>query len=157
MKSLKNKQFESAIYECPELPVSLPIKSLEDVIRIEEYLVDNDNLSTLVIIFIIIFEKYCFVFVNIFYRAYICFCKHFLQSSYLSTLGGRDLTTKINTILRNIFSNEVAVKYSFLGTRNGKKSFSASRLHRLVIRKFLICFYLLVLKSKTNNTTGSVI
>ncbi|XP_067204536.1 uncharacterized protein [Linepithema humile] len=104
IKSLKNKQglLESAIYELPELPVSLPIKSLEDVIRIEEHLIDDANLSTL--------------------------------SLYLSTLGEHDLTTKINTILRKIFSNEVAIKYSFLGTRNGKKSFSALRLHRLMIR-----------------------
>ncbi|XP_011688444.1 PREDICTED: uncharacterized protein LOC105450348 [Wasmannia auropunctata] len=103
IKSLKNKAvLESAIHELPELPVSLPIKSLEDVIRIEEHLINDDNLSTL--------------------------------SLYLSTLGGRDLTTKTNTILRNILSNEVAIKYSFLGTRNEKKSFSASRLHRLIIR-----------------------
>ena len=53
LKAIKNKQglLEAAHYELPNLPVNLPIRNLEEVARIEEYLLEDDNLSTLVLHF----------------------------------------------------------------------------------------------------------
>ncbi|KAI4455712.1 hypothetical protein MML48_9g00016783 [Holotrichia oblita] len=42
---------------------------------------------------------------------------------YLSTLGGRDTTNKINIILKFLFTDEVASTYSFYGKRLNKKPF----------------------------------
>ncbi|XP_025269900.1 uncharacterized protein LOC105259393 [Camponotus floridanus] len=54
--------------------------------------------------------------------------------SYLSTLGGHDVTSKTNAILRKILTNEVASHYSFLGSKNQKKAFPTINLNRAVIR-----------------------
>ncbi|KAB0803363.1 hypothetical protein PPYR_00333 [Photinus pyralis] len=56
------------------------------------------------------------------------------MSAYLSTLGGRDITTKTNTILRSVISNKVAINFSFLGTRNNKQAFTKLNLNKLIIR-----------------------
>ncbi|KAJ8957035.1 hypothetical protein NQ317_004832 [Molorchus minor] len=55
-------------------------------------------------------------------------------ASHFASLGGRDITTKSNTILRNTIKNELASKFSYLGSRNGKKAFSELNLKKVIIR-----------------------
>ncbi|KAI4455580.1 hypothetical protein MML48_9g00001473 [Holotrichia oblita] len=54
---------------------------------------------------------------------------------YLSTLGGRDTTNKINIILKFLFTDEVASTYSFYGKRLNKKPFHQLILKTVIIRK----------------------
>ncbi|CAH2003325.1 unnamed protein product [Acanthoscelides obtectus] len=56
---------------------------------------------------------------------------------YLSKLGGRDITNKTNIILRRLISNQLAVRYSYLGTRQEKKAFKSTILNKVVIRAVL--------------------
>ncbi|KAF5277657.1 hypothetical protein FQA39_LY06150 [Lamprigera yunnana] len=53
--------------------------------------------------------------------------------SYLSTLGGRDLTNKTNIILTSLLTNEVAQLYSYRGTRLGKRALSTFNLKAVVL------------------------
>ncbi|XP_032686624.1 uncharacterized protein LOC116851393 [Odontomachus brunneus] len=53
--------------------------------------------------------------------------------SFLSTLGGRDITSKTNKILKQLFSDELSQKYSFYGKRLPKKPF-----HSLLIKDIII-------------------
>ncbi|KAF5277527.1 hypothetical protein FQR65_LT15973 [Abscondita terminalis] len=55
-------------------------------------------------------------------------------SSYLSTLGGRDLATKTNRVMRYLISDKLATSYSFYGKRANKKSFSNLKLKDVIIR-----------------------
>ncbi|KAB0790670.1 hypothetical protein PPYR_09372 [Photinus pyralis] len=59
-------------------------------------------------------------------------------SSYMSTIGGRDITSKTNTILRYVFTNGIAVRYSFLGSRGNKKAFSTLKLCKAIIAAVLV-------------------
>ncbi|KAK4886767.1 hypothetical protein RN001_003038 [Aquatica leii] len=84
-----------------DLPVHLPITTIEEIQKIENYLEDQNKLSALV--------------------------------SYFSSLGGKDIITKTNLILKRILSNSIAKEFSFLGTRNNKKCFSKLLLQKVVI------------------------
>ncbi|CAH1999471.1 unnamed protein product [Acanthoscelides obtectus] len=48
-----------------------------------------------------------------------------------SKLGGRDITNRTNIILRHLISNNLAVSYNYLGTRQEKKTFKPSFLNRV--------------------------
>lgn len=61
-----------------------------------------------------------------------------LQTSYLSRLGGRDLVTKINKVLKHCMTNEVATRYSFYGKRQGKRPLNDLQLKNCVIGEYLI-------------------
>ncbi|KAK4885497.1 hypothetical protein RN001_001768 [Aquatica leii] len=54
--------------------------------------------------------------------------------SYLSGLGGRDPTTKTNAVLRKLMTNEFAMKFSFLGTRQKKGAFVELNARKVLIR-----------------------
>ncbi|KAF5292773.1 hypothetical protein FQA39_LY13818 [Lamprigera yunnana] len=84
------------------IPVGLPLRTVEDVLSLEKYLSNGDNLSALV--------------------------------SYLSTLGGRDLTNKTNIIFRSLLTNEVAQLYSYRGTGLAKRALSTLNLKTVVVR-----------------------
>ncbi|KAI4465085.1 hypothetical protein MML48_3g00017571 [Holotrichia oblita] len=55
-----------------------------------------------------------------------------LQSSYLSSLGGRDTTALTNNILKRCLTNQLACNYSFRG-KGAKKAFANLHLNRVVI------------------------
>lgn len=55
-------------------------------------------------------------------------------ASYLSGLGGRDPTTKTNAVLRKLMTNEFAMKFSFLGTRQKKGAFVELNARKVLIR-----------------------
>ncbi|KAF5286257.1 hypothetical protein FQR65_LT12741 [Abscondita terminalis] len=59
-----------------------------------------------------------------------CFSK---LVSFLSSLGGKDITNTTNNILRHILSNEVACSYSYFGKRSNKKAFANLGIKRAVI------------------------
>ncbi|KAK4885153.1 hypothetical protein RN001_001424 [Aquatica leii] len=52
---------------------------------------------------------------------------------YLSTFGGRDVTSITNAILRYLLTNHIAQGFSFFGSRLGKKAFNDLKLKTLVI------------------------
>ncbi|KAF5281597.1 hypothetical protein FQA39_LY17760 [Lamprigera yunnana] len=58
-----------------------------------------------------------------------------IQVSYLSTLGGRDLTNETNINLRSLLTNEVAQLYSYRGTRLGKRALSTLNLKTVVVHE----------------------
>lgn len=105
-----------------DIPIKFPISSSHDMRSIELYLSEAKNLSAVVCLNMEIIFSLCW--------------RMFLQASYYSSLGGRDVTNKTNIILRNLMSNSIAAQYSFLGSRNDKKSFSTLNLHKVVLRKF---------------------
>ncbi|CAH0558904.1 unnamed protein product [Brassicogethes aeneus] len=76
---------------------------------------------------IVIFENYLNYNENL-----LAICK------YLSTVGGRDLTGRVNSILKKLMCNEVAVNYSFFGSRSNKRAFYDLKLKVLVIRAIQI-------------------
>ncbi|KAF5303245.1 hypothetical protein FQR65_LT19000 [Abscondita terminalis] len=54
-------------------------------------------------------------------------------SSYLSTLGGRDATTKINKVLRILMDDSIASLYSYYGKRQAKKPFCELSLKTAIV------------------------
>ncbi|KAK4877682.1 hypothetical protein RN001_010188 [Aquatica leii] len=48
-------------------------------------------------------------------------------SDYLSTLGGRDIPTKTNRILKTTLSNILASEFSFFGSRSEKRAFGGNK------------------------------
>ncbi|KAF5307562.1 hypothetical protein FQR65_LT18391 [Abscondita terminalis] len=106
LENLQKPQKPIYNFEIPEdFPVTLPLKNIDDVHKLENYLtLSTENLSRLV--------------------------------SHLSTLGGRDVASKTNSILSRLMSNDLSTQYSFLGTRNGKKAFSKLMLKTLVNREY---------------------
>ncbi|KAJ8934549.1 hypothetical protein NQ318_004979 [Aromia moschata] len=56
------------------------------------------------------------------------------KCSYLSSLGGKDLTNQTNRILKYIFLDEVAKNYNFYGKRAEKEAFSNLTLCSIIIR-----------------------
>lgn len=58
------------------------------------------------------------------------------QASFLSTLGGSNITAQSNKILRYLLTNELACNYNFVGQRqNNKTAFSNLKLKSVIIRK----------------------
>ncbi|XP_018563990.1 uncharacterized protein LOC108905537 [Anoplophora glabripennis] len=55
-------------------------------------------------------------------------------AKYLSSVGGSNLSNKINNILKRCISNEVARNYNFRGRREGKRAFQDLPLKEVVIR-----------------------
>ncbi|KAF5301723.1 hypothetical protein FQA39_LY10654 [Lamprigera yunnana] len=102
LNSKPNTQRHQSFEPPLDILVGLPLRTVEDVLSLEKYLSNGDNLSALV--------------------------------SYLSTLGGRDLTNKTNIILRCLLTNEVAQLYSYRGTRLGKRALSTLNLKTVVVR-----------------------
>lgn len=92
-----------------DLPITLPVENSRDLKIFEDYLIENKKFSSMVssIMFPISLSDSIYSF----------------KVSYFGTLGGRDVTSKTNTILKSLMSNTVAVDYSFLGTRHNKNSF----------------------------------
>lgn len=88
-----------------DLPVKLPIQSVNDLEILDKYLEIGNNAD--------------------------------LLTSYLKTIGGSDAKNKTNIILRKLISNAVAVKFSFLGSRQEKKAFSKLALHSVIINALL--------------------
>ncbi|KAK4882605.1 hypothetical protein RN001_005924 [Aquatica leii] len=58
-------------------------------------------------------------------------------TSYLKTISGSDAKNKTNIILRKLISNAVALKFSFLISRQEKKAFSKLTLHLVLINTLL--------------------
>ncbi|CAH1962434.1 unnamed protein product [Acanthoscelides obtectus] len=54
-----------------------------------------------------------------------------------SKLGGRDISNRTNIILKRLISNNLAVSFNYLGTRQEKKAFKTSFLNKVVIRAVL--------------------
>ncbi|XP_031330462.1 uncharacterized protein LOC116178993 [Photinus pyralis] len=52
---------------------------------------------------------------------------------YLSQVGGKEVVPKVNAILRKCLSNQLASKYSFLGSRLEKKAFANLHLKEAVV------------------------
>ncbi|VEN33633.1 unnamed protein product [Callosobruchus maculatus] len=99
----QRKTATGCVIDMPQdVPVSLPVKQLHELVVFEKYLENETKFSTLV--------------------------------SYFSTIGGRDLKCKVNAILRQILTNNVASSLSFLGSRNGKKPFCSLKLIKLITR-----------------------
>ncbi|XP_031329464.1 uncharacterized protein LOC116182729 isoform X2 [Photinus pyralis] len=69
-------------------------------------------------------------------------------AAYFSSLGGRDIGSKTNIILKNIFNNELAQLYSFYGSRGNKKAFNDLRVKTVIIR---------AVQLTTSNTTAEEI
>ncbi|KAK9675084.1 protein of unknown function (DUF4806) [Popillia japonica] len=56
-------------------------------------------------------------------------------SSYLASLGGRNVTTRTNRILRELLTDEVAALYNFYGSKRYQKlAFVNLRLSKVIIR-----------------------
>lgn len=53
--------------------------------------------------------------------------------SYLATLGGKNVASKTNNILKFILDDSVACGYSFFGMRNNKQPFSECELSKIII------------------------
>lgn len=53
--------------------------------------------------------------------------------SYLSSLGGKDVTAMTNNILRKILTNELGCMYSFWGKRSNKRPFADLKLKSSVV------------------------
>ncbi|KAG5877423.1 hypothetical protein JTB14_012907 [Gonioctena quinquepunctata] len=53
--------------------------------------------------------------------------------SYLATIGGRDLSGKVSRILKHLFLDTLAAKYSFYGKRSNKRPFSELCLKTVVL------------------------
>ncbi|KAB0794081.1 hypothetical protein PPYR_13701 [Photinus pyralis] len=53
--------------------------------------------------------------------------------SYLATLGGKNVASKTNNILKFILDDSVASGYSFFGMRNNKLPFSECELSKMII------------------------
>ncbi|KAK5641996.1 hypothetical protein RI129_008163 [Pyrocoelia pectoralis] len=54
--------------------------------------------------------------------------------TYFSTLGGRDVISRTNNILKKMLSNMVAQEFSFYGSRKPKKAFSKLKLKHVAVR-----------------------
>ncbi|RLU23883.1 hypothetical protein DMN91_004091 [Ooceraea biroi] len=54
--------------------------------------------------------------------------------SYLATLGGRDITSKTNRILKYLLTDKVASNYSFYGKRMNKSPFSSLKCCSVVLQ-----------------------
>ncbi|KAK4885567.1 hypothetical protein RN001_001838 [Aquatica leii] len=65
-------------------------------------------------------------------------------SSYFSTIGGCNLVTKVNNILKHSMSNSVAAQISFRGKTLGKQAF-----HDLKLKEVVVCAAKLVHPSAT--------
>ncbi|XP_031357213.1 uncharacterized protein LOC116181090 isoform X1 [Photinus pyralis] len=57
-----------------------------------------------------------------------------LLVSHLSRLGGKDVTSKTNNMMRQLLSNDLATKYSFMGSRQEKKAFNDLLVKTAVVR-----------------------
>lgn len=61
-----------------------------------------------------------------------------LQCSYLTTLGGKDLTSKTNRICKYLLTDDVTSNYSFYGKRMNKHPFSSLKCCSAILRKYFI-------------------
>ncbi|KAK4880332.1 hypothetical protein RN001_008478 [Aquatica leii] len=59
--------------------------------------------------------------------------------AYLAAIGGKDLTTQVNNVLRRLLSNDLASQFSFYGKRSNKKAFSTLKTKDLVIAAVKQC------------------
>lgn len=62
---------------------------------------------------------------------------HILQVSYFSAIGGKDVNSQVNNILRRLFTNELAKQFSFYGKRGDKKAFSTLKTKDLIVGNYL--------------------
>uniref|UniRef100_A0A1Y1L4E9 Uncharacterized protein n=1 Tax=Photinus pyralis TaxID=7054 RepID=A0A1Y1L4E9_PHOPY len=53
--------------------------------------------------------------------------------AHLSQFGGKEVIPKVNALLRKCLTNQLACKYSYLGTRLGKEAFTKLRLKEVII------------------------
>lgn len=58
-----------------------------------------------------------------------------LKVQYLTTLGGKDITSRVNRILKYYLADSLAESYSFFGKRNQKKAFAVLNLKKAIICK----------------------
>lgn len=61
---------------------------------------------------------------------------------YLASLGGKNITTLTNKIMKFLYTDNLATRFSFYGKRNNKKRFSECLLKTAVISKYLLLFLL---------------
>lgn len=107
-----------------DIPVKLPLSTLQDLRKFEEYL-DEKRISEIV------------WFVRIMYLYLLILL--ISQGSYLATIGGRNLTSKTNAILKLLLTNQVACEYSWLGSRNNKNAFHELKLRKIITGEHNIC------------------
>lgn len=107
-----------------DIPVKLPVNTLQDLRKFEEYL-NERTISE-----IVKFSKDNVLMSLIFLIP---------QGSYFATIGGRNLTSKTNAVLKHLLTNQVACEYSWLGSRNNKKSFQELKLKKIITGEHKIC------------------
>ncbi|KAK4878003.1 hypothetical protein RN001_010509 [Aquatica leii] len=76
--------------------------------------------------------------------------------AYLAAIGGKDLTTQVNNVLRRLLSNDLASQFSFYGKRSNKKAFSTLKTKDLVIGKFSTLNKDIVLLQNSFNISAAV-
>lgn len=96
-----NENFSSPQTESPNLPVLLPIDTLEQLEKLEKHLEVEENFKKL--------------------------------STYMSSIGGKDLVSKVNGVLKKLISNGVAKYFNFYGKRE-KMPFKNLRTNAVVLQ-----------------------
>ncbi|KAK5639478.1 hypothetical protein RI129_011970 [Pyrocoelia pectoralis] len=95
-----NENFSSSPTVPPNLPVLLPIDTIERLEKLEKHLEVEENFKKL--------------------------------SAYMSSIGGKDLVSKVNGVLKKLLSNRIAKHFNFYGKRE-KKAFQNLRMNALVL------------------------
>ncbi|KAF2892805.1 hypothetical protein ILUMI_13367, partial [Ignelater luminosus] len=54
-------------------------------------------------------------------------------SLYFASIGGKDVGSRVNNVLRHLFTNSLATDYSFYGQRNEKKALNVLRLKNVIV------------------------
>lgn len=62
------------------------------------------------------------------------------QTLYLASVGGKNVTTLTNRIMKFLYTDNLAKKFSFFGKRDNKKPFSECLLKTAVVSKFSFLF-----------------
>lgn len=119
---ITQQQRNPAFQVLPELPAKFPLNSINDLLILDTYLIANSQAASGLV---------SSVFALIFY----CKLTSDFQSSYLSSLGGKDITNKTNRILKYIFTDELAKHFNYLGQRSEKRAFSQLTLNEILIGK----------------------
>lgn len=63
-----------------------------------------------------------------------------MQASFLSTLGGRDLSKTVGCIMKALMTNRLALQFNWVGSSE-KRSFAELKLAAVVCGKFATCIF----------------
>lgn len=60
-----------------------------------------------------------------------------ILTSHCASFGGRDLTNRINIILKNLITNNLATEFNFCGSRGDKEAFSKLKLRTVIVNAII--------------------